>query len=100
MNYATIENVEKGFSAVSDKLEKYESEVRELKDFARSNQKQLKSIGHAVLDASMKAGNYTGFWGSEALAKEFGGFVLASLGKVRDKSLDFIEKSNGFFADR
>lgn len=93
MNYATIDKVEKGFSAVSDKLSDYDDKINALAEQAKVDRKQLKAFGASVLDSSMQAGNYTGFWGSEQQAKEFGCFCLAAVGKQVDKSLDFVSKA-------
>jgi HK97 family phage major capsid protein len=88
-NFATIEKVKEGFTAASSRMDSIEHEmnlaVSEIVKTITDLKGVFKSYGRSVLNASVRAGDYHGFWRDEPMAKEFGTLVLTLAGgKVKD----------------
>jgi HK97 family phage major capsid protein len=98
MPYATIEKVKEGFEAASERMTSIEKEtqtgLQEMQAAYKELAKQLSHYAQSILDKSMQAGAYQGFWRSDAQAKEFGSLVLALAGMQR-KDMGTIENPFG-----
>jgi HK97 family phage major capsid protein len=96
--YATVEKVKEGFEAASDRMTSIEKEtqtgLREMQEAYKELAKQLRLYAHSILDKSMQAGAYQGFWPNEAQAKEFGSLVLVLAGR-QCKDMGTIENPLG-----
>ncbi|MFZ0035636.1 MAG: phage major capsid protein [Sedimentisphaerales bacterium] len=96
--YATIEKVKEGFEAASERMASIEKETQtgfqETQAAYKELAKQLRLYAHSILDKSMQAGEYQGFWQNDEQAKEFGGLVLALAGR-QCKDMDTIENPLG-----
>ncbi|MDD5064293.1 MAG: phage major capsid protein [Phycisphaerae bacterium] len=96
--YATAEKVAEGFKAASERISSIEKEsqvcFQETKEALGSLQKQLRLYAHSILDKSMQAGEYQGFWRNDEQAKEFGSLVLALAGR-QCKDMGTIENPLG-----
>jgi len=89
MQYATVEKVKEGFEAASERMASSEKQTQlgfqEMKEAYTELAKQLRLYAHSVLNKSMQAGEYQGFWSNDAQAKEFGKLVLMLAGaQVKD----------------
>jgi HK97 family phage major capsid protein len=96
--YATVEKVQEGFEAASERMTSIEKEsqvcLQEMKEALGSLQKQLRLYARSILDKSMQAGEYQGFWQNDAQAKEFGSLVLTLAGR-QCKDMGTIENPLG-----
>lgn len=79
------ENIASGFKVAGERMSTIETNTKEalgeLKAATDNINKQLKLYARSMLNASMEAGQYLGFWGSEEHAKSFGEMVLKVLGR-------------------
>jgi HK97 family phage major capsid protein len=98
MQYATVEKVKEGFEAASDRMTSIEKETQtgfqEMQAAYKELAKQLKLYAHSILNKSMEAGEYQGFWQNDAQAKEFGSLILALAG-VKTRDMGTIENPLG-----
>jgi HK97 family phage major capsid protein len=96
--FATVEKVKEGFEAASDRMTSIEKDsqtgFQEMQAAYKELAKQLRIYAHSILDKSMRAGEYQGFWPSDVEAKEFGSLVLAFAG-VQLKDMGTIENPLG-----
>lgn len=79
------QNISAGFKTAGERITEVENDtktaVNELLTSQGEIQKQLRRYTKILLDGSMDAGEYLGFWGNEEHAKQFGGMVLKVLGR-------------------
>jgi HK97 family phage major capsid protein len=98
MQFATIEKVKEGFEAASERMTSIEKEsqtgFKEMQEGYKELAAQLKRYTHSILNKSMGAGEYQGFWRDDEQAKEFGKLVLALAG-VQVKDMGTIENPLG-----
>jgi len=96
--YATVEKTKEGFEAVSERMTENEKETqagfKEMQEAYKELAKQLRLYTRSVLNRSMAAGEYQGFWPDEGQAKEFGRLVLTLAG-VQQKDMGTIENPLG-----
>jgi len=96
--FATIEKVTEGFKAAGERIASIEEQTQlsfqEMKEAYKELAKQLRRYARSILDKSMQAGEYQGFWSNDSQAKEFGSLVLALAG-VQRKDMGTIENPLG-----
>jgi len=76
------QNIAAGFKAASERIVDVEYSTKTAVNELLTNQREIqKQYTKILLDGSMNAGEYLGFWGNEEHAKQFGGMVLQVLGR-------------------
>jgi len=79
------EDITAGFTAATDRINDVEETSKqaflELSEAVNELRKGLKAYNKSILNASMDAGDYLGFWKSEEHAKMFGYMVMAATRK-------------------
>lgn len=80
--YATVERTKEGFSAASERMSEIEKQTtigfKEMQEAYKELAQQLRRYTHSILNRSMAAGEYQGFWPDEGQAKQFGEIVFAA----------------------
>lgn len=75
------ENIAGGFKAAGERIQTVEQTVEETKGYLNEIEHSLKRYTRGILNASMDAGEYRGFWRNTEEARAFGELSLVVLGR-------------------